>query len=50
MESTRSIDMVESLIIEDLEYIAQQFESTFTECIANVKKPNVLGTLPCKIL
>ncbi len=44
MESTRSIDMVESLIIEDLEYIAQQFESTFTECIANVKKPNVLGT------
>lgn len=34
--------MVESLIIEDLEYIAQQFESTFTECIANVKKPNVL--------
>lgn len=36
--------MVESLIIEDLEYIAQQFESTFTECIANVKKPNVLGT------
>jgi hypothetical protein len=45
MESTKSIDMVEALIIEDLEYIAQEFDTTFNECISNVKKSNVLGAI-----
>jgi GTPase SAR1 family protein len=34
--------VIETLIVDDLELIATQFQKTFTECIENVTKPNVL--------
>ncbi len=35
-------DILEQLITEDVETIAESFQKTFNDCVANVKKPNVL--------
>ena len=44
MESVSSLDalVVEGLIVEDIEKIAEHFEATFARCVAEVCKPNVL--------
>jgi hypothetical protein len=34
--------VVEQLIVDDIETIAQQFQDSFSECVSNVQKPNVL--------